>query len=194
MARRRFDDEDDDYDDRPRKRGGGSKTLPVLLIVGVVGVVFLACGGLAGGYFLFAREMSKPRPQAPVAVAPPAPVAVTPAPTDPPPANQLATVVLVRRTRPTDPVPKLEVTYRFDKPTGQFDQFDLVFELEGPSNLQSGKATVPIRAGKQGEAQTIQVEKELGFVDLSRARAKVWIQKRLTPAEQPERVSNVFRL
>jgi hypothetical protein len=71
--RRRFDDEDD-YDDRPRRRrpvrsAGGSGGLVVGLVIG--GVMLLGCGGLAVGYFFFAREMSRPKPPPPVVVAPP---------------------------------------------------------------------------------------------------------------------------
>ena len=119
---------------------------------------------------------------------------VTPAPTDPPPAEALATVITVRRVGVTDGRPRLEVRYRFDQPAGMFDQFDLVFELEGRTQLESGTAKLPVRGARQGETQTVQVERELGFMDLRSARVKVWIEKRTTPARPSDRVSNVFKL
>jgi hypothetical protein len=197
MPRRRYEDDEDDYqeddsDDRPRRRKTGN-AVPVALIAGLVAVVLLGCGGLLAGYFVFARAMSKPKSPPPVVVPAPPPMTTT-APIDPPPSQALATVITVRRLGITDGKPRLEVLYRFDQPTALFDQFDLAFEIEGRTQLESGTARVPIRGAPPGETQTVQVEREVGFVDLASARMKVWVEKRTTPARPADRVSNVFRL
>lgn len=201
------DDDDDEYDDRPRRRRDEDdrpRRVPAKtntgLIVGlsVGGVVVLLCGGCGVGYFLLARELSKPKPP-PVAAAPPPPPAIAtppPAPANPLPANHMATVVMVTRDRATPTTtPPLEVRYVFHKPSGQFDQFDVVLKLEGVLKGDGGTGRVPLTAVAVGESQTIQIVRDLGnHLDLRRAKGEIWIEKRGKPSEPGERVSNVYRL
>lgn len=163
------DDEDDDPPRRPPAKG------PALLgTVAILGVVVLVVGGLGTGYFLFAREMSKPKPTPPVVVAPTQPVK--------PVADTVKPIVHLTRLKKLTATRTLEIDY-------------VVVDEEAVA----GATLYLVARSKEGTAQmrftprlkgpdTMTVGREADFRGFY-GETQVWIEKEMPVGR--ERVSNI---